>query len=125
MATGALSNAMRCRCPRCGVGKLYAGFLQVAERCGHCGLDLKKEDSGDGAAAFLIFFIGAIVVGLAFKLEFSAEPPFWVHLLLWPPVIVGLIVITAPPAKAWLIAQQYRHKSGEGRQEGERPNDGQ
>lgn len=124
MSTSSLSVALRRRCPRCGIGKLYAGFLQVAERCGHCGLDLKKEDSGDGAAAFLIFFIGAIVVGLAFKLEFSVEPPFWVHAVLWPPVIVAMIVVAAPPSKAWLIAQQYRHKSGEGRQDGERSGDG-
>ena len=40
--------ALRCRCPRCGQGKLFQGVLTVRERCPVCGLDLREHDSGDG-----------------------------------------------------------------------------
>ena len=44
------SAGMRGRCPRCGEGDLYAGFLKVHSQCESCGLDLKFADSGDGPA---------------------------------------------------------------------------
>src|SRR5438067_2441 len=34
-------------CPRCGKGKLFAGFLALAPRCEHCGLDFSFADSAD------------------------------------------------------------------------------
>lgn len=43
-----------CRCPGCGEGRLYAGFLKVAEACGRCGLDLRDHDAEDGPVVFVI-----------------------------------------------------------------------
>ena len=61
-------SAMRgiaCKCPRCGKGKLYAGFLTLAPRCESCGLDYAFIDAGDGPAIFIIMLAGAIVVACA------------------------------------------------------------
>lgn len=104
-----LVAALSCRCPRCGKGKLYSGLLTVAPRCTECGLDLAAEDVGDGAAVFVVLILGAIVVGLAILVEIEFEPPLWVHLVLWTPVIIGGAIALLRPLKAWLIAMQYRH----------------
>jgi uncharacterized protein (DUF983 family) len=104
---------LRCRCPRCGEGKLYAGVLQVSETCGVCGLDLRKADSGDGPAVFIILILGAIVVPLAFILETAAGPPLWLHALIWPVVIFGGAIALLRPAKALLIALQFKHKAAD------------
>jgi len=50
MAVSPYVAGLTCRCPRCGRGKLFDGLLTVAPVCSACGLDLKKEDSGDGPA---------------------------------------------------------------------------
>jgi uncharacterized protein (DUF983 family) len=102
-----------CRCPRCGKGKLYAGFLTIAERCSVCGLDLKARDTGDGPAVFIILILGFVVVALAFVVELFWGPPMWVHLLLWIPFIIAGSALMLHPAKAIFIAQHYRHRSGE------------
>ena len=50
-------SAMRgiaCRCPRCGRGKLYQGFLKLRPSCERCGLDYTFIDAGDGPAVFII-----------------------------------------------------------------------
>ena len=60
-----LTAALKGRCPQCGEGRLFAGFLTVAPRCTECGLDLSKQDSGDGPAVFVILILGFVVVGLA------------------------------------------------------------
>ena len=57
-------RGLACKCPRCGKGKLYAGFLTLRPACENCGLDYAFIDSGDGPAVFIIMIAGAIVVGL-------------------------------------------------------------
>ncbi|HVA13015.1 MAG TPA: DUF983 domain-containing protein [Stellaceae bacterium] len=105
-----LAVALACRCPRCGKGQLYAGLLTVAPRCAACGLDLAAQDSGDGPAVFVVLILGAIVVGLALWVEAEFAPPFWVHIVLWTPVIIGGAIALLRWMKAWLIAMQYRHR---------------
>jgi len=105
-----LAAALRCRCPRCGKGKVLEGWLTVAARCEVCGLDLRGEDVGDGPAALVILVLGAIVVAGAVLVEVKVEPPIWVHILIWIPVTLAGTVFLLRVLKAWLIAQQYRYR---------------
>jgi uncharacterized protein (DUF983 family) len=113
--SGAIHAGLRCRCPRCGKGKLFAGFLTLRPRCEVCGLDYGFADSGDGPAIFIMFFAGAIVVGAALLTEILFQPPYWVHTALWLPLI--LIVTLGPlrPMKGLMIALQHYHKAEERR----------
>lgn len=107
------SAGLGCRCPRCGRGPLFAGFLTVAETCSDCGLDLSKADSGDGPAVFLIFILGAIVVPLALWVESAFSPPLWLHALIWTVVILGGALAMLRPMKALMIAYQFDLKASE------------
>lgn len=111
----ASQTGMRGRCPRCGEGRLFRGLLGIAQRCEVCGLDYSFTDAGDGPAVFVIMIVGFIVVGLALFVEFSFSPPYWVHAVLWVPLIFVLAIGLLRPLKGFLIAQQYRHKAEEGR----------
>lgn len=106
------STGLRCRCPRCGVGRLFDGYLTIADTCEYCDLNLKASDSGDGPAIFVIFIIGPIVTALALWVEATFEPPIWLHALLWIPTILGGSMLLLRPFKAVLVALQYRHKAG-------------
>ena len=89
-------SAMRgiaCRCPRCGKGKLYAGFLDLRPNCEACGLDYAFIDAGDGPAIFIIMIAGAIVVGAALIVEVKYQPPFWLHAALWLPLILATTLL--------------------------------
>lgn len=105
--------ALLCRCPRCGVGRLYNGVLTVTPACGMCGLDLRAHDTGDGPAVLVMLVLGAIVVGLAFWVEFTFTPPLWLHAALWPVVTLPLAILMMRPMKAALVALQYRHRASE------------
>ena len=111
-------SAMRglaCKCPRCGKGKLYAGFLDLRPRCESCGLDYAFIDAGDGPAVFIIMIAGAIVVACALIVEVKYQPPFWVHAALWLPLILATTLLPLRSMKALLIALQFHHKAAEGR----------
>lgn len=98
-----------CRCPRCGRGRLFDGFLTVAEHCAACGLDLREQDAGDGPAVFIIMILGFVVVGLALWVEVKFQPPYWLHAALWLPLIVGGSLGLLRPFKAFMVALHYKH----------------
>lgn len=106
----AWAAGLRSRCPACGEGRLFDGFLHVRHHCEVCGADLSGQDSGDGPVAFIILIVGAIVVTLALITEVRYEPPVWLHLLLWLPLTVSLTLALMRPFKAILIALQYKHR---------------
>jgi uncharacterized protein (DUF983 family) len=103
------------RCPRCGEGRLFNGFLALGERCGNCRLDYSFADAGDGPAVFVILIIGFVVVGLALWLEVNHGPPLWLHFLLWIPLTLILSLAALRALKGLMIVLQYRNKAAEGR----------
>ena len=107
--------ALRGLCPRCGAKTLFAGVASFAPRCRACGLDFAGFNVGDGPAAFLIFIVGGLIVGLAIWVELSFSPPFWVHILLWLPLAAALTVGLLRLAKGLLLALEYQRGAREGR----------
>jgi uncharacterized protein (DUF983 family) len=107
-------RGLACRCPRCGKGKLFTGFLDLRPGCDVCGLDYAFTDVGDGAAIFIIMIAGAIVVTCALIVEVKYEPPLWVHAVLWLPLILATTLWPLRAMKALLIALQFHHKAAEG-----------
>jgi uncharacterized protein (DUF983 family) len=106
---------LMCRCPRCGQGSLFSGFLTLRPRCASCGLDYAFADAGDGPAVFIILIGGFIVVAAALFVEVMYQPPFWLHALLWGPLILLVTLAPLRAMKGLLIALQYHHKAAEGR----------
>ena len=102
-------------CPRCGAKTLFAGFARFAPRCRDCQLDLSAFNVGDGPAAFMTLAIGGAVTALAIALELAAEPPWWLHVLLWLPLAALLVLVSLRFSKAALLALEYRHRAREGR----------
>lgn len=110
-----LSAGLRCRCPRCGRGRLFGGFLSLAKCCEVCGLDYSTADTGDGPAFFVVLVVGTVITVAAVVVELAYTPPYWLHALLWLPATLLLSLALLRPFKATLVALQYRHKAAEGR----------
>ena len=72
-------------------------------------------DAGDGPAVFVVLIVGAIVCAGALYVEFTFSPPYWVHAVLWVPLIVILSLTFLRLSKSTLLVLQYKHKAGEGR----------
>jgi uncharacterized protein (DUF983 family) len=103
------------RCPCCGRGRLFQGFLTLRPRCEYCGLDFSFVDSADAPAFFIMFFSGFIVAGSALAVEILYAPPYWVHAMLWVPLILITTLLPLRPVKGLLIGLQYHHKAAESR----------
>jgi len=103
------------RCPRCGTGKLYSGFLNLRPRCTACDLDFGFIDAGDGPAVFVILIVGFIVMAAALYTEVKFRPPIWVHMSLWLPLVVVLSLGLLRPMKGLLVGLQYLSNARQGR----------
>jgi uncharacterized protein (DUF983 family) len=103
------------RCPRCNERTLFAGWIKFADRCDNCGLDFSAFNVGDGPAAFLTLIIGALVAAMAITVELVFSPPAWVHIILWPPITLALILGSLRASKGILLALEYRNAAREGR----------
>lgn len=103
------------RCPRCGEGHLFAGYLTIAPSCSNCGLDFSFADAGDGPAFFVMSVVGFPVVFAALLLEVAAGPPLWVHMVLWLPLTIVLCMLLLRPFKGVLVGLQYKHAAQEAR----------
>ena len=110
-----VSASLAGRCPRCGEGKLFDGFLTVRPKCQSCGLDYNFADAGDGPAVFVILIAGFFIIGLALWVEVNYEPAIWVHLIIFLPLTIAVCLGMLRPLKGLMIGLQYRNKAEQGR----------
>jgi uncharacterized protein (DUF983 family) len=119
--TQAILRGVACKCPRCGEGKLFKGFLDVAPACQVCGQDYGFTDAGDGPAVFIILIAGFIVVFIALVIEVKYEPPFWLEALISVPMVLAATLLPLRSMKSLLISLQYHHRASEGQLVGREP----
>lgn len=110
-----LLTALRSKCPRCGNGILFSGFLNIQPGCDKCQLDYSFADSGDGPAFLIIILVGFITVGGALATDVMFALPYWLHLVIWLPLILVLSIGLLRPLKALMIALQFRNGARPGR----------
>lgn len=110
-----LRAGIRGRCPRCGEGHLFDGFLALRKECEVCGLDYSFADPADGPAFFVICFacIPSVLFGIWLEVAYTA--PYWVHLFTTLPFMLATCIPPLRPLKGWLVASQYFYKAEEGR----------
>jgi uncharacterized protein (DUF983 family) len=114
----AVSAGLKGACPRCGRGRLFSGYLSVAERCPNCGLAFDFSDAGDGAPWFVMLIAGFLAVGAALFVEIGWQPSYWVHAAVAVPLAVGVPLLLLRPIKGMLICQQYKTNAAPGRATG-------
>ncbi|WP_334128131.1 DUF983 domain-containing protein [Sneathiella sp.] len=112
MPVSPLRAGLTCKCPACGKGKFFNGFLDIVDKCEVCGQDFSAVNSGDGPAVFIILIVGFLVGGLAVLTELIFHPPYWLQLTIWLPTILILCIALLRPCKALLIALQFKHQAG-------------
>lgn len=110
-----VATGIRGKCPRCGQGHLFDGFLRLRDSCDACGLPYSFADPADGPAFFVICFGCVPSVVFALLLQILYEPPFWVHLVTSLPVLLATCLAPLRPLKGWLVCSQYFYQAREGR----------
>ncbi|MEO1701449.1 MAG: DUF983 domain-containing protein [Pseudomonadota bacterium] len=107
-------TGFRGKCPRCGSGDLYEGFLQIRPSCRACGLDYGFADAGDGPAFFVISFACLFGFGFVLWMHFGVGAPLWLNIFMSLVVLAFVCIAPLRPLKGLMIAQQYLKDAHEG-----------
>ena len=93
----AVGRGLLCRCPVCGEGRVFDGYLSVVPACNVCGAPLGRARADDAPPYLTIFVIGHIVVLGMLWLEQAYSPPIWVHAAIWLPLtLFGSLLLLRP-----------------------------
>ena len=114
----ALGRGARGRCPNCGEGRLFRGFLQVADACEACGEAFHHHRADDAPAYLTILIVGHLMLPVVLGVEEFFAPALWVHLLLWGTLIPAACLALLRPLKGMIVGLQWAsrmHGFGEGR----------
>ncbi|MEO1042927.1 MAG: DUF983 domain-containing protein [Pseudomonadota bacterium] len=107
--------AMRGRCPRCGQGELFQGYLTLRPVCSACDLDYSFADSADGPAFFVMSITGVVAVCVAFVVRFGFDAPAGAALLVSFAASIAVTFVSLRPTKGLMIGLQYKNNASEGR----------
>lgn len=103
----AILHGMRGRCPRCGEGKLFRGFLKVNQSCAHCGEELFHHRADDLPPYIAIIIVGHILVGGMLHTEMTMTVAPWVYLVTALPAALILPLAILPSVKGGVVGLQW------------------
>lgn len=103
----AVLRGMRCKCPSCGVGAVFDGYLSVKQSCETCGEELHHHRADDAPPYFTIFIVGHVIVALAMWVEMAYVPPMWLHMAVWLPLTLIMSLTLLRPIKGALVGLQW------------------
>ena len=96
-------RGLRLRCPHCGEGHLFRGFLKVREHCEVCGADNSVYPADDAPPYLTLLLIGHLIVPFVFVVERAWAPALWLTFAIWVPLIVAITLATLPFMKGAVI----------------------
>lgn len=103
----AVMRGLQGRCPHCGRGRLFRGFLKPVDRCEACGEDLHHQRADDLPPYIVITIVGHVIVGGLLLAEKYGDWPMWLHMTLWPTLTVSLSIALMQPVKGGVIGLQW------------------
>jgi len=101
------------RCPRCGEGSLFDGYLKFAKSCIGCGESFEIEDAGDGPAVFVIFIVSFTIIPLALASHFGLGMPMWLTMLIWGTAIIVASLALLRPLRGIMFNLQWDREAQE------------
>lgn len=95
------------RCPSCGVGAMFGGYLKAADNCGKCGEELYHHRADDAHPYLTILVLGHIMIPALFWLDRIYAPAMEVMMGISIVGIVGLALLVLRPMKGMVIGLQW------------------
>jgi uncharacterized protein (DUF983 family) len=108
----ALTRGFRRRCPRCGEGRMFTGYLTVPETCSSCGLAFEPLRADDAPAYFTIFIVGHVIVVSMLLVEKADHPALWLQTAIWIPLTIVLTFGLLPLIKGAVMGAIYASHAG-------------
>jgi uncharacterized protein (DUF983 family) len=99
----AIGRGLRGRCPACGKGRIFNGFLKVVDSCSECSAPLGLARADDAPPYFTILIVGHIIIPLLFLVDRGQELPLWAMSAIFLPLTLALTLGLIRPIKGGTV----------------------
>ena len=103
----AMLRGWRRRCPKCGAGPMFRGYLKVRDACPVCGQELHHHRADDGPAYLTILIVGHLLAPLILIVYTTWRPEAWTMATMFSIFTVALSLFLLPRLKGAFIALQW------------------
>ncbi len=102
-----LKRGLMRRCPSCGAGRLFAGYLTVEDRCPACNHDNGQYPADDAPPYFTIFLVGHLVVAPLLAVAMIWRASTVLLLVALVPLVGAVTLGMLPYVKGAVIGAQW------------------
>ena len=106
----AIARGFRRRCPNCGRGGLFRGYLKVAEACPVCREDFTPQRADDGPAYLTILIVGHLMAPFIHIVFTRFRPEPLVMATLFTVTAVALSLYLLPRLKGVVVGIQWARR---------------
>jgi uncharacterized protein (DUF983 family) len=103
----AVTRGLKQRCPSCGTGRLFSGFLKTVHSCDTCNEEIHHHRADDAPPYFTITIVGHIIIPALLAVEVFYRPEIWIHMAIWLPLTLILSLGMLQPIKGALVGLQW------------------
>lgn len=98
------------KCPECGRGRLFAGYIKTGADCSECGLDFSGHRADDAPPYLTIFIVGHTAIPLALASKQLFDPPMWMQFAIWLPIMAAAMWLVLPASKGAMVGLQWANR---------------
>jgi uncharacterized protein (DUF983 family) len=102
-----IGRGLRNRCPVCGQGRVFKGFLTLVPECEVCHAPLGTLRADDAPPYIVIFLAGHLLLPPIFWIERAYEPPMWLHMAVWLPLFAVICTLLLRPVKGGVVGWMW------------------
>ena len=95
------------KCPACGQGRLFRGFVKSVDACAVCGERMDHQRADDFPPYIVVTIVGHLVLGGYMMTDLVLPLSTWQHLALWAPVTLVSALALMQPVKGAVIGLQW------------------
>lgn len=102
-----IGRGLRRRCPQCGEGRLFSGYLKVNDHCSRCNESYGQIRADDMPPYLTILLVGHLIVPMVLIVYQNYKWSTWVSMLVWPTLTLALTLILLPLIKGGTVAAMW------------------
>ncbi|UYO00397.1 MAG: DUF983 domain-containing protein [Devosia sp.] len=99
-----------CKCPHCGQGRVFTGYLKVASACNACGEELLHHRADDFPPYIAIMIVGHLLVGIMLHMEMVWHVNPLTYLYTMVPLAIVLPLLMLPSIKGAIVGLQWANR---------------
>ncbi|WP_377507475.1 DUF983 domain-containing protein [Octadecabacter sp. R77987] len=106
----AIWRGFRRKCPNCGEGHLFQGYLRVVDECPACRAEMHHHRADDGPAYLTILVVGHLMAPLLHVAFTQFRPDPLILATIFTVGCVGLSLYLLPRLKGVVVAIQWSRR---------------